>query len=651
MKLPFLLMVSTACLLHAELTLTELGEMVVSSQKSSLSEQVDHQAAEDFARQNLAESLSLIPGISLQRTGARAESGITLRGFDLRQVPIFIDGIPVYVPYDGYPDLGRFSIPDTGTIEVAKGISSALDGPNALGGLVNYYSKRPEKPLEGSLRVGAFSGCGQEANMSAGGIESKGYWQFDLSWIKQDAFPLSGDFRPVPSENGGQRENSWSEDWRASGRVAWTPSVDDEYTLGIWIQRGEKGNPPYTGNDPAIQTRFWKWPQWDKDTYYLLTKTALSPDNTLETKFHFDRFQNTLESYDNATYSTQTKPYAFTSLYDDWTAGGSAQFDNRSLTNTRISAALHYKLDHHEEMNLGKPRYTFEDQTYSFGLETEHDFHHGTTVTAGISHDWQEVNEAVDTNTGAPINGDSVDSWNPEILLKQELNEDVTAHFGYARKSRFATIKDRYSYRLGQAIPNPDLQPETANHFDLGLDGKTHDGRYEYSTGLFYSRVDDAIQRVDGVAFTPPPVPKSLFQLQNVGVVDHYGFEFSVNAKWNPILESGLRYAWTQAENQTNPALKVTNTPENEIFLFNKLRLSENFCLIPSYTWSDSRYVTTAGKSVGIYSKMDIKAELSISAQATLGFGVTNLLDRNQELDEGFPEEGRSYLINLSYVF
>ena len=31
----------------------------------------------------------------------RNEKTLTVRGFDSRQVPLFIDGIPVYVPYDG----------------------------------------------------------------------------------------------------------------------------------------------------------------------------------------------------------------------------------------------------------------------------------------------------------------------------------------------------------------------------------------------------------------------------------------------------------------------------------------------------------------------------------------------------------------------
>ena len=59
---------------------------------------------------------------------------ISVRGFDSRQVPLFIDGIPVYVPYDGYVDFNRFSTADLAAIQVAKGFSSMAYGPNTLGG-------------------------------------------------------------------------------------------------------------------------------------------------------------------------------------------------------------------------------------------------------------------------------------------------------------------------------------------------------------------------------------------------------------------------------------------------------------------------------------------------------------------------------------
>ena len=96
----------------------------------------------------VADAVRNLPGVSLSRNN-RNEEMISLRGFDSRQVPIFVDGVPLYVPYDGYVDLGRFTTFDLAEINVAKAGASLLYGPNTLGGAVNLVTRKPVKPFEG----------------------------------------------------------------------------------------------------------------------------------------------------------------------------------------------------------------------------------------------------------------------------------------------------------------------------------------------------------------------------------------------------------------------------------------------------------------------------------------------------------------------
>ncbi len=101
---------------------------------------------------SLAGALALAPGVSFVRIGSRNETAVYVRGFDMRQVPLFIDGIPVYTPYDGYADLERFTTFDVAEVRVSKGFASVLYGPNALGGAINVVSRRPAARLEGRGR-------------------------------------------------------------------------------------------------------------------------------------------------------------------------------------------------------------------------------------------------------------------------------------------------------------------------------------------------------------------------------------------------------------------------------------------------------------------------------------------------------------------
>lgn len=61
-------------------------------------------------KHNVANALSVVPGVSLQKSGGRNELQVRIRGFDNRQAPVFYDAIPIYVPCDGNLDLVAKSI-------------------------------------------------------------------------------------------------------------------------------------------------------------------------------------------------------------------------------------------------------------------------------------------------------------------------------------------------------------------------------------------------------------------------------------------------------------------------------------------------------------------------------------------------------------
>lgn len=81
---------------------------------------------------DVSRALNLLPGVTLTTSGPRNESMVSIRGFDLRQVPVYMDGIPVYVQYDGYVHLARFTTFDLSAVDISKGFSSVLYGPNSL---------------------------------------------------------------------------------------------------------------------------------------------------------------------------------------------------------------------------------------------------------------------------------------------------------------------------------------------------------------------------------------------------------------------------------------------------------------------------------------------------------------------------------------
>ncbi len=125
-----------------------LGEIVVMGTRESTSSPfqqniIPQTEMENHHRLDASHALDFLSGLSLSNVGGRNESMVYVRGFDLRQVPVFIDGIPEYVPYDGYVDLARFTTLDLSEITITKGFSSVLYGPNAMGGAINLISRKP----------------------------------------------------------------------------------------------------------------------------------------------------------------------------------------------------------------------------------------------------------------------------------------------------------------------------------------------------------------------------------------------------------------------------------------------------------------------------------------------------------------------------
>lgn len=158
----------------------------------------------------VSDAVRLLPGVSLTRNG-RNEEMINLRGFDPRQVPVFVDGIPLYVPYDGYVDFGRFTTFDLASIRVARADASLRYGPNTLGGAINLVTRKPSKPFEGDVRLGLGSGKTRRAAVNLGGNQGLWYYQVGASYLDADSFPLPRGFRDYkrnPTDTGHHRENA-----------------------------------------------------------------------------------------------------------------------------------------------------------------------------------------------------------------------------------------------------------------------------------------------------------------------------------------------------------------------------------------------------------------------------------------------------------
>lgn len=639
----------------AEKGVFTLGEIEVTDRsettKNVTVERIYEQDMRDFNKNNVAQAVNMLPGVTLAHN-ARNEQMVYIRGFDMRRVPIFLDGIPIYVPYDGYPDLGRFTTFDMSEITVSKGFTSVLYGPNTEGGAINMISKRPEKVFEGNISTGYATGDTFTNYINLGTKQNKFYLQGGGSYVSSDYFRLSDNFRETASENGGHRENSYYRDRKYNLKFGLTPADGHEYAISYINQHGVKGNPPYAGTNPANPVRYWQWPYWDKESVYFTSKTPIGQNTYVKIRAYYDQYQNSLYSYDNDTYATMKKGSSFMSDYNDTTAGGSIEVGTTLIPLNTIKAAFHYKEDYHKEHNQPDPYQNFKDEIWSAGLEDTFQITKKFYTIFGVSYDNIKTVRAEDydakTKRFSDFNTGSTSAWNPQIGFFYDLTETGKIHASVAKKTRLPTMKDKYSYRLGTALPNPDLKAETGINYELGYQD-TFFGKIGLKTAIFYSDISDMILQVT----VPDPANsrRTLWQNQNIGDVRKYGAELEVSASITTNLEGGFNYTYIYSDNRTD-SQRIINIPKHKLAAFAKYWPVTGLSLIADIEYNSQRYSSTDGVDVArAFAVANFKAAYEFLKGVIIEGGVTNIFDRDYALTDGYPEAGRSFFTNLTYKF
>lgn len=600
---------------------------------------------------DLADAAALLPGVTPGRDADLHARTIRVRGFDLNQAPLFLDGIPAGPPGGDRMDLARFGLLDASEASVSRGFSPLAFGPNTLGGAINVVSRKPVRPRELLLRGGAFSGNGLEGGARGGMVHARGFLQGGVAYRERDYFSVSEDHEPAAGEDGDRRENSDSRDLQLHLKGAWTPVSGDEIAVGFVRQDSEFGVPPYTGDDARVQPRYWRYPSWERNSLYLVGRKTLGLNAYLKPRLFYTTFEDTLESYDDDAYITQAGPLAFTSHDDDESLGGSIEAGVLPGQQRAPRITAHYRQDTHREHVDGGEESEFSDDTIAVSAEDAFRFRESWTLALGLGYEQYENRKAEDRSGAAPrdLDGGDDSAVNPQIGLFFSIPGGAF-RATFARKSRFPSLGERYASRGGTALPNPDLETETADHFEAGYAGLLNE-RVEGRVSAFYSRVSDAIQRVDFAEFDEA-TGTWLHQVRNVGDAEHRGAEAGI--AWPGVRGAwklGLDYAWLEVENTSNPDLKPIGAPEHRLVGYAELKPTPKWTFVPSVEYSSSRYATSDGVEVDGFWAANLHARVTLPRNFTLDAGVQNVFDEDYELAEGYPEEGRNYYANVSYRF
>lgn len=116
---------------------------------------IDRQTLERAGQSSLRDILAQQPGVQMVSNGSyRSSTGVFLRGASSSQTIVLIDGIRVGSAALGTASFENFPLARIERIEILRGAASALYGPDAVGGVIQIFTREPTDALELSANLG-----------------------------------------------------------------------------------------------------------------------------------------------------------------------------------------------------------------------------------------------------------------------------------------------------------------------------------------------------------------------------------------------------------------------------------------------------------------------------------------------------------------
>jgi vitamin B12 transporter len=208
----------------------------------------------------VADLLTRQPGIQMSRSGGPGTgTGLFLRGANTDQTLVLVDGLPVAALDPSGSPLPNLPLADVDHIEIVRGPASTLYGANAVGGVIQIFTKKGQP---GGVRVDGFAGYGTHATrrgqvgLSAGG---------DLWRLRADGFYAASN--SISAQKNATSHDADTDPYRRGGgsvSLALLPAAGHELGLSYREASGQTrydgGNTPADGDfDDRLRWRDTQW--------------------------------------------------------------------------------------------------------------------------------------------------------------------------------------------------------------------------------------------------------------------------------------------------------------------------------------------------------------------------------------------------------
>lgn len=427
---------------------------------------------EQSGARTLDELLLGVPGVAIANAGGLGkQTGLFLRGSESNHTLVLIDGVRINTAKDGAALLQNIPTSQIDRVEVVRGPRSSLYGSDALGGVIQVFTRKADKTFSGVSEATVGNRGTLQLSQFLGGQLDGTQWDLNISDFSSNGEDAQQSIEP---DKDGYENRSISAGLRQQ--------VGDQLSLGARIYRAE-GDLEFDSSFPMGT---------DHRTAFIQQTLSGTADYLLT--------ENTNIKAQLSRAEERTKDFT------DGTTDGSA-------IGTRDTYSL--QVDH----TLA------DEQIITLGLEQAYDAVDGPSLD--FARD-QRRNSAVFTQWLG-----SRDALNYQLSLRFDNNQQFgsqttgNATFGYAVNPWFnpyasygtAFVTPTFVDLFYPGFGNPGLRPEKGRSFELGSKGG-RDG-WHYNLSAFASRTDNLII-FSGTSFLP----------ENINQAHMRGFEVSLSKAW-----------------------------------------------------------------------------------------------------------------------
>jgi vitamin B12 transporter len=553
---------------------------------------------------SLPELLSGLAGVNIINNGGVGKvSAVLMRGAESDHTLLLIDGVRVASATVGTAPFELIPLEQIERIEVVRGPRSTLYGTDAIGGVIQIFTRRES---HAGLTYGARAGGGSHDTRKVS-VDLRA--QGERAWIDVGADSIDTDgFNSCASAAGAAFAACFVDEPDAdshrntSGSLAAGYALTDSWNIQLHSLfadgRTEYDGSVFAGNETDFAQRVF----------------ALSLDGALSRRWHARAMLGLNEDHQD------------TFFHDEVGTVPTGTFDtDRDTASVQVDGALN------EALRL------------IAGVERQRDSIESDTEYAVESRDTMGVFSELHAQIGA---------WSALAGARYEDNEQFGDHItGNAGLGRALTDRLRVTATWGTAFHapafndlyfpffgNPELEPEESRSFEVGVNGRAATMPLDWSLHVFQTHIDQLI------GFD------ASFSVVNVNESRIRGVELQADwraQRW----QLGAQATWLDPVNRSDGDRLLPRRAKESASL-ELQRIWPSLSIGAVLRYQGRRFDDLANtRELGGYVIADIAATQTIGRSFELQARVANVFDRDYATAAFYLQDGRNYSMALRYRF